>query len=145
MKNLVNKLLRPLGVEVHGTGYLNMIRQKEFKRDPFDLQEQLLDKPASTIFDVGGHVGGMSLKYLKRFPSASIHTFEPFPDSFRELSQNVKDTPSIHPVEAAVSDHTDGATFFVNTKVVTPIFVAVVDLAKTITSPLGIDRAVHRG
>lgn len=117
MKDTVNAILRKLGLEIHGVGYLNMIRQKDFKKDPFESQKKLVQgKKVSTIVDLGGHIGGMSLKYHKAFPDAQIYPFEPFPESYEKLVENTKAFPAIHPIQAASSNHNDGSTFFVNTK-----------------------------
>lgn len=43
-------------------------------------------KPGDFVIDVGGHVGGTALELRNRFPAATIHVFEPFPDYVPALS-----------------------------------------------------------
>jgi FkbM family methyltransferase len=43
---------------------------------------------ASTIVDIGGHVGSSTLYFHKNFPEATIYTFEPMQASFKLLKKN---------------------------------------------------------
>ena len=56
------------------------------------------------IFDVGAHHGSVARTYLRLFPGALIHCFEPFPDSFNILSENLKGDSRIHCHQTALSD-----------------------------------------
>lgn len=40
------------------------------------------------IFDVGAHHGETAQRFISAFPDAALYCFEPFPDSYRELSKN---------------------------------------------------------
>ncbi len=42
--------------------------------------------PVSTIFDVGAHYGVVTGKLRKKFPQATVYSFEPLPASFVQLS-----------------------------------------------------------
>lgn len=53
-----------------------------------ELLFRLLDD-AEVIFDVGANIGEISLRFAHTYPKATIHGFEPFPDTFRTLKQNV--------------------------------------------------------
>jgi FkbM family methyltransferase len=71
-------------------------------------------RPGDTAIDVGGNVGYMTLAMMARLRSAgTVVTFEPHPQLFRELSDNVTAASNVYPGvttslrRAALSD-TDG-------------------------------------
>lgn len=64
-------------------------------RETFDVQRKLIEKNEPVIFDIGAHTGGVAKIYRAQFPLASIHAFEPFPQSFDILSKSVRDDPRI--------------------------------------------------
>jgi FkbM family methyltransferase len=43
-----------------------------------------------TVFDVGANVGDWSLEAARMFPTASVHAFEPVPDTFAVLAGSAK-------------------------------------------------------
>jgi len=92
LKRVIGALLRPFGCELTKLP------------DPFALQAQLVRTADPVIFDLGAYTGEVARIYRHHFPRATIHCFEPFPESFRELVKNVGGDPRIscHPV--AVSD-----------------------------------------
>ena len=49
----------------------------------------------SNIFDVGANIGHMSLELAKRFPSSTIHSFEPTAWALTKLRKNLSLNPSI--------------------------------------------------
>ena len=67
------------------------------------------------IFDVGAHIGQSAALFADTFPGAQIHSFEPDPNSFRELRRTAAGYPGVTPVNAAAGDREGEATFFVNT------------------------------
>jgi FkbM family methyltransferase len=71
------------------------------------------------IFDVGAHVGETAAHYRALFPGALIHSFEPFPGSFEQLSAAFSADSRVVPHNVAVSDKTGTATFRVNRASVT--------------------------
>ena len=86
--------------------------QEKFSREGLLQHIVKADKPA--IFDIGAH-HGESVAYLKTlFPNASIHSFEPDPDSFDVLSASVIDGVSYF--NLALSD-TDGTASFYRNKI----------------------------
>ena len=66
------------------------------------------------VFDVGAYVGDITAIYTKTFPSATVYCFEPFADSFQELSRLARQE-SIKPYQIAFSDQNGKAMFQVNT------------------------------
>lgn len=55
-----------------------------------DIQRlsQAYDHPIRTVIDVGANVGQAAKVFLKEFPDAGVHSFEPHPSTFAKLSQN---------------------------------------------------------
>ena len=82
MKNLINSYLCRLGIEIHGTDYIQKLKRFDLNKNEWIWQKELLKGKANVIFDVGANRGNTTLKYLKVFPNAIIHSFEPFPDSY---------------------------------------------------------------
>lgn len=69
---------------------------------------------ASVIFDVGAHCGYYSLHANKVAPDADIHSFEPHPELFEDLKQNLVlngCVDKVTPVPQAVSDRDGQAEF----------------------------------
>ena len=60
-------------------GFYETAREKLFRLHP----------DPKTIFDIGANIGEISLRFAQLFPQATIHSFEPFPETFRTLKQNV--------------------------------------------------------
>lgn len=83
-------------------------------RDPYVVTRELVGEAASMIFDVGAHVGLATRRYRELFPAATIHCFEPFPESFASLERNVAGLGPVelHPVALAASE--GEASFSVN-------------------------------
>ena len=50
-----------------------------------DLNE--LNTPITTVFDVGANVGQSTVRYLREFPGAQIHAFEPVDSLFAQLDK----------------------------------------------------------
>lgn len=44
----------------------------------------------SVILDVGANIGQSALAYIKAYPQAVVHCFEPFPASYRKLRANTR-------------------------------------------------------
>ena len=58
--------------------------------DAFTVQSNLIATKEPVIFDVGAHLGEVAKTYRTRFPVASIHCFEPSPQSFQELRRRAE-------------------------------------------------------
>ncbi len=115
MKALINKILKPFNVEMHGKGYLQSLAKGEFKKNAFDVQAGLLDpSKVKVIIDGGANRGDTLVKYLELFPSATIHAFEPFPHCLETLSTRFGSEPRVKINAKALSDNIDQATFYTN-------------------------------
>lgn len=83
--------------------------------DPYDSQHRLLrDCSNPIIFDVGGNRGDTSERYLKLFPNAIIHTFEPLPSLASQLRERFQTHSRVHVVQCALADEEGTAPFHVN-------------------------------
>ena len=100
-KQLINRMLRPLDLEIS--------RRHPF--DPFWVQSFLTKEECPVIFDIGAHIGNISVLYRKLFPSCTIHAFEPFPETFQTLKQRFNDHPSVKLNDVAVSDSVGFTSF----------------------------------
>lgn len=65
------------------------------------------------ILDVGGNVGAFSLLLKKLHPARRVHCFEPVPDNFARLQQNLQDNrvSQVTAVQAAVTATSGQAAF----------------------------------
>ena len=91
-------MFRRLGLQVR--------RYQGAERFSFDTDAalvQVVGSGARLILDVGANVGQSALWFRQLFPQATIHSFEPFPDSFTKLVAAVGDRPNhcLHPLAAA--------------------------------------------
>ncbi len=87
----------------------------EKKIDPFAIQTYLIKVPQTVIFDVGAHIGTVSLEYEKKFSAARIYAFEPFPESFSVLRENIKDHAHINGFNLAFSNKQGVLSMYSNT------------------------------
>jgi FkbM family methyltransferase len=118
MKKIINRYLGKLGVEVHGTGYLQSLAKGEFRKDSFIVQKELMNgRNAATIFDVGANRGNVAAKYLEFFPNASIYAFEPFSGSYEILAKRFEQVKSVHCNTLAISDSEGVKHLYVNKNV----------------------------
>jgi len=80
IKHRINKYLRKFNVELHGLGYLQSLAKSDFKNSEKDIFLKVYNQDDTIcIFDVGANKGLMIDEYIKSFPNALIHAFEPFP------------------------------------------------------------------
>jgi len=73
-----------------------------------------LDTDFHIILDIGANRGQTASKYRSIFPSAYIHCFEPSPDAYKILSNNVSKDPKISVYQLGISDTSGRRKFFVN-------------------------------
>jgi FkbM family methyltransferase len=73
-------------------------------RDPFLVQQKLIIRPQPVILDVGAYTGSVARKYRALFPDAVIHCFEPFSESFAQLSADMCGDGNMHLHQIAITD-----------------------------------------
>jgi FkbM family methyltransferase len=113
-KSFINQYCRKFGFEIHGTGFIQSLEKVSFKEDAFVKQQEIMGKNLSVIFDVGANVGDIALRYSELFSNAAIYAFEPFPDSFQALQNNIAGKSKITPYQKAIAAIAGEQTFFVN-------------------------------
>lgn len=59
------------------------------------IRRRLPQWQARVILDVGANVGQSALGFAAALPDAIIHSFEPFPDSYRKLALNTAHLPNV--------------------------------------------------
>lgn len=107
MKKIIKTVFSAFGFELIKKGTVE---------NAFELQKKLLgnaNKPL-TIFDIGAHVGKISLKYNKLFPNSSIYSFEPFQESFLSLKQNTLTYKNIKPFNIGLGEYVGTSKFHSN-------------------------------
>jgi FkbM family methyltransferase len=83
--------------------------------DPWLAQQRLLGPVRRpVIFDVGANMGQTLENYAAVFPEATIHSFEPFLESYSHLKATASRYPSAVPHRLALADTAGERTFFVN-------------------------------
>lgn len=76
-----------------------------------DRLTKLLGDPISVFFDVGANVGQSTAAALKKFPAATVYSFEPDERSFAVLTTDIRDA-RVRPFNLALSDRSGEAQFF---------------------------------
>lgn len=66
------------------------VTEEIFKDHDYQLIDQVITKAKNPIIDVGGHIGLFSLYTSILNPNVPIYSFEPEPDNFQTLKQNLK-------------------------------------------------------
>jgi FkbM family methyltransferase len=67
-----------------------------------------------TVVDVGANVGAASLFFALSFPQANIFAFEPFPDAYRLMVENLSRFPQIRTFGFGLLDRETRAPMFVS-------------------------------
>lgn len=95
------------------------LRVLSLKRHPDAYQTQvrvLGEVSPAVIFDIGANVGQTYRKYRRLFPTATIHSFEPFREAYDQLANAVLRDRYSHAHQLAVSDHSGDRTLFISKK-----------------------------
>ncbi|MEM6823175.1 MAG: FkbM family methyltransferase [Verrucomicrobiota bacterium] len=95
-RDFLNLGLRPFGSELQKTGL-----GSDWKRDAKTL---LGKQNPNIIFDLGANEGQTLRQIVPHFPSATIHSFEPFPSSFETLNLHWGQHTRIHLWEMALGE-----------------------------------------
>jgi FkbM family methyltransferase len=104
MKKLINRIYNRKGFEL-----------RRMPPNAFNEQRRLLgDASPAVIFDVGAHHGETVHEYKALFPTATIYSFEPFPESFAVLQNAADQYEGVHAVRLALADQAGVAEFSVN-------------------------------
>ena len=86
---------------LEGAGYY--VTRQRLGLDPMrDIRTLLADVACPTVFDVGANVGETVVQLKRLFPCCELHAFEPGPETFRALEENIFGVENVHLVNAAV-------------------------------------------
>jgi len=78
------------------------------------LQRLLTGRDVRHVFDVGANVGSLTEQYLKSFPNAAIHAFEPNPDLVGRLKTKFAGDTRVTVIDRVVCDHSGSIPFHIN-------------------------------
>jgi FkbM family methyltransferase len=107
IKNKIKLLFNYFGLELR--------RIPKVPKTAFLDQKKLLsNKQVKTIFDVGANIGQTAEQYFHLFKTSRIYCFEPFEESFNNLSNAYRKDKSINPYKLAITDKTGKKTFYLN-------------------------------
>jgi FkbM family methyltransferase len=87
--------------------------------DPFVFAQHLLKAAQPVLFDVGAHHGQTATRLRELFPSAIIHCFEPFPESYSVLERATAGDLRIQRHRLGLSDRLGTAKMNCNTSTAT--------------------------
>ncbi len=105
LKSWIKSSLSRLGLDV---------RYAE-KHDALRMQGKLLEKlDVKVAIDGGAYHGEWASYYLQQFPSAKVYMFEPFPVSQAILTEKLGSNSRAHLVPAALGQHCERRTLYVN-------------------------------
>ena len=90
------------------------VRRSRTGDEAFAAQRRLVRSTAPTILDVGAHVGQTAQRYRALFPSAQIHCFEPFPQSFAALRATLAGDSGVQTHAVALGSSPGKAALHVN-------------------------------
>jgi FkbM family methyltransferase len=81
--------------------------------DEVYLRGGIVLRSDAVVFDVGANIGMFSLFIGARCPSAQVYAFEPVPDMFAKLQQNIEARGlTVRPFNCGLSDHDHEVTFY---------------------------------
>lgn len=81
MKRFVQRVVNNFGYEFRRVSAMD-------DGDSFVFARRLISTPRPVLFDVGAHHGQTATRLRELFPSAVIHCFEPFPESYALLERS---------------------------------------------------------
>ncbi len=92
LRSQIRRLARAAGVELD---YVS--------RHPKETLAGVIHLPIRTVFDVGANVGQFAASISRKFPAATVHSFEPLPEAFAKLREEAARNPGrIVPVNTAL-------------------------------------------
>ncbi|MBW4453807.1 MAG: FkbM family methyltransferase [Nostoc indistinguendum CM1-VF10] len=94
---------------------MNIQKDQEFNStgETRIIESLIADK--SIVFDVGSNLGNWSKTVLEKHEQVQIHLFEPVPDNYKELNNNLAEwleIENVHSNQVAVANHENTQTFY---------------------------------
>jgi FkbM family methyltransferase len=94
-------------------GY-DLVNRQEFGRDWLTDAAAIGGAPPEMVFDVGANKGQCLGEMLKHFPRARIHSFEPFPEVFAQLTAMTRAYPNVTAHNLALGEADGTRAFHLN-------------------------------
>jgi FkbM family methyltransferase len=91
-----------------------LLKRLNLGTDAFVDARTILGDTVTCVFDIGAHLGQTAERFNAAFPSATVYSFEPDPNSFARLATVAREVNAIRAIHAAVGDRDGEATFFIN-------------------------------
>lgn len=114
LKPFIKSIVKLLGYEIHKISSNEKVFFRDQPRDPFLHQQMFLrGKEVTTIFDIGSNIGNTVATYRSMFPQATIHSFEPFPESFERIYKRFETDRSVKPMQMGIADKSETRKFYV--------------------------------
>lgn len=88
LKNGINYLIREAPFSKVGSDQL--VIDEVWNKQVYHFDSSLEDKDLITIIDLGAHIGVFSTFMAHKYENARIFSFEPFPDNYKLLQENIK-------------------------------------------------------
>lgn len=107
MKQTIKSFLLKLGIQLNFTKNL-------WYKDCHILLKKFINKSNPLIFDVGASDGSSIHDFKKIFPASIIHSFEPYPTAYSNLTNTAKQYSDVYTHNLALSDNNLPSIFFVN-------------------------------
>ena len=106
-------LLSPLIIVLHSLALADQLPWTQFAPGTNELDIVLHFLPENpVILEAGARNGEDTLTIASRWPKATIYAFEPHPVSFKKLSENTQNIPSIKIYELGLAPQSGPATFY---------------------------------
>jgi FkbM family methyltransferase len=102
-------------------GLKSLVKYRPYTEDESIIRNILIDRSEyqlfvganpRVIYDVGANIGAASLLFLTSYPDAIIFAFEPDPENYEILVENVKDYKRVQTYNFALGARTEGRTLF---------------------------------
>lgn len=71
-----------------------------------------IDPKDVVVLDIGAHQGDVAAMYLRMWPDAEYHLFEPIPESCKSLEDRFRGKPNVHVIDCAVGHRTEDTRVF---------------------------------
>lgn len=113
---MILKLQQILKILFHPNGGITYIFRPNVSIASFNILEALTKfiPDIKTIIDVGANIGQFALATHRFYPHTIIHSFEPVPNCFQKLTDNVDGICNIHTYNFALGNQNSEISFFQN-------------------------------
>jgi FkbM family methyltransferase len=112
MKRFLQRMAKSLGYECRRMA-------ADDDHDPFVFAQRLIQAAQPVVFDVGAHHGQTASRLVELFPSATVHCFEPYPESYALLEVATQADPRVRRHRVCLSDRTGAAIMNCNASTAT--------------------------